>query len=551
MRSTKHLLLTACFLFFLSLSCRSQNNTAKKTDYDLGCDLYWGNKQDSAFLVLNRYVNSNPADSFKKGSAYKYIGEIQLNIGDLYGAEESLTVAIHILDSLNEKHREELAIAYLLFGNVYLNLKLYDEAIKFYTKAMSLFKRADYLTETMNNKAIAFQKMKRYKEAIAIYDSILSLNTADQNLVARIIDNRARTKWLQDPAYDPLDEFRAALKIRIDSQNNGGLNASYAHFSDYYASVNKDSALWYANKMRRQATANQSPDDILEAIDKLFRLNNSPAVKEQLYEDYKTLNDSLQFSRDTTRNRFALIKYDFQKSKADNLTLQQDNTRQRLLLYGLVVLSVAIVTGLIALYNKRRKRMKQESENAIQELKLKTSKKVHDVVANGLYIIMNELEHGETVEKELLTNKIEVLYEKSRNISYEDVLSGNNDDNPIPKLLASFSNEQTKVIIVGDQQTFFGKISRYQKQELYLVLNEMMINMKKHSRAKNVVIHFKQEYNKGFILYKDDGVGFDDAVKFGNGLNNTVSRIKSINGEVNFGKSDKGGVSITINFPLE
>lgn len=195
--------------------------------------------------------------------------------------------------------------------------------------------------------------------------------------------------------------------------------------------------------------------------------------------------------------------------------------------------------------------MKQESENAIQELKLKTSKKVHDVVANGLYIIMNELEHGETVEKELLTNKIEVLYEKSRNISYVDVLSGNNDDNPIPQLLASFSNDQTKVIIVGDQQAFFGKISRNQKQELYLVLNEMMINMKKHSRAKNVVIHFKQEDNKGIILYKDDGVGFDDALKFGNGLNNTVSRIKSIHGEVNFGKSDKGGVSITISFPLE
>ncbi|MEI9956934.1 MAG: hypothetical protein WDM90_11675 [Ferruginibacter sp.] len=54
---------------------------------------------DSAFLVFNRYVN-NPDDTLKKGEAYKYMGEIQWNIGDLYGAQQSLTSAIHILNPL-------------------------------------------------------------------------------------------------------------------------------------------------------------------------------------------------------------------------------------------------------------------------------------------------------------------------------------------------------------------------------------------------------------------------------------------------------------------
>jgi len=217
------------------------------------------------------------------------------------------------------------------------------------------------------------------------------------------------------------------------------------------------------------------------------------------------------------------------------------------------VLAAVIIIWLSLWYSKRRKRIKQESENAIRNSKLKTSQKVHDVVANGLYGIMNELEHSKAIDREPLINKIEVLYEKSRNISYEDIGSGKSIDydNQVHQLLTSFANDQTKVIVVGNQPTYWNRISASQKHELQLVLNELMINMKKHSHAKNVVIVFKQEDNKGFINYKDDGVGFDSGSEFGNGLNNTVSRIKSLNGDVNFGKSEKAGVFIAISFPLE
>jgi signal transduction histidine kinase len=148
---------------------------------------------------------------------------------------------------------------------------------------------------------------------------------------------------------------------------------------------------------------------------------------------------------------------------------------------------------------------------------------------------------------------IEGLYEKSRNISYEHISSNSSVDydTQIHRILNSFANEQIKVIVVGNQPIFWINIIESQKHELQLILNEIMINMRKHSQAKNVVIVFKQEDNKGFITYKDDGMGFRSDFEFGNGLNNTVSRIKSINGEINFGKNENGGVSISISFPLE
>ena len=407
--------------------------------------------------------------------------------------------------------------------------------------------------EVMNGKATALRKTGSYSAAIRIYDSLLATNLTDQSRLARIIDNRAITRWLQNGNYPALPELRAALKIRTDSQYIQGLNASYTHLTEYYAKTKRDSALWYANKMYTTANEIHNAKDILEAIDKLVSLNSSSARKEYWYQEYKVLNDSLQLAKDNHRNRFALIRYGVQKSKADNLLLQQDISRQRLLLYGLMAFATVTIAGLSIWYNKRKKRIKQESENAIRDAKLRTSQKVHDVVANGLYRIMNELEHGQSIDSEPLMTRIEELYERSRNISYEET-SDDTDvdyDNQVHELINDYTNEQTKVFVVGNQPSFWNKITGNQKTELLLVLNEIMVNMKKHSGANSVVIRFMQENNKGYIYYSDNGRGFSPAFKFGNGLKNTVSRIKSLKGEINFGKSGTGGASVMISFPLE
>jgi signal transduction histidine kinase len=149
--------------------------------------------------------------------------------------------------------------------------------------------------------------------------------------------------------------------------------------------------------------------------------------------------------------------------------------------------------------------------------------------------------------------RIEELYERSRNISYEEISPATNVDydNQVHELLNDFTNEQTKVFVVGNQPSFWDRVTGSQKHELLLILSEIMVNMKKHSRANSVVIRFTNENNIGFIYYNDNGRGFPSRLEFGNGLKNTVSRIKSLNGEIIFGKSEKDGAAITISFPLE
>lgn len=551
MRFITHILITV--LFTLSGFCLSAQQQTTYTDFNRGEYFFYYQKWDSAYLMFEKYLGETN-DPLTKAKSYSYMGEIQQIMGDMYGAQETLMKGVRILDASEEQHREALAIMYNILGNISLELKNYDEAISLFDKGFALLPaRSDYGVEMVNSKAIALQRKGDYDRAVGIYDSLLQLQPTNQLLTARIIHNRARTKWLQNHAYNPTPDFHRSLKIRLDSNFLPGLNVSYAHLADYYENPDPDSALWYATKMYTIAKQNQSAEDILEAIDKLIRFNKSATEKAQWYTAFRRLNDSVQLSRDTTRNRFALIRYEVQKNKADNLALQQHITKQRLLILGVSVVSIGLLAGLWFWFRYRRRKLKQEAELSIRDAKLKTSQKVHDVVANGLYGIMNELEHSNEIKRDPLLTRIEVLYEKSRDISKEEIGSADDTDynKQIHSLLNEFTNEQTRVFVVGNQPVFWNKVTGVQKEQLLLILREIMTNMKKHSGARNVVIRFKEDNNSGTINYSDDGKGFSADIEYGNGLHNTVNRIQSLNGEIIFGKSDKGGASIAIRFPLQ
>jgi len=87
-------------------------------------------------------------------------------------------------------------------------------------------------------------------------------------------------------------------------------------------------------------------------------------------------------------------------------------------------------------------------------------------------------------------------------------------------------------------------IPELQKTALYRVLQELMTNMRKHSKATVVVLSFMQSGKKLKVAYKDNGVGCD--LKKGNGLTNAENRILSINGTITFESQINNGFHVTI-----
>ena len=85
--------------------------------------------------------------------------------------------------------------------------------------------------------------------------------------------------------------------------------------------------------------------------------------------------------------------------------------------------------------------------------------------------------------------------------------------------------------------------------EIYRILQELMVNMQKHSKATLVAISFKKNNKQYSINYSDNGVGIKlDELSFRNGLKNVETRIKSINGIITFDTSLNNGFKSFISF---
>lgn len=509
-------------------------------------DSFFNVNNDSAYYYFN-LVATNSSDSLETATALTYMGIIQTYQGDYFGGQESYLRSLSYLNERKEAHQYCLLSNYNELGNNNVSLKNYDAAIGYFDKALQLATKGEYHIIALNGKALACQKKGAYKQADSLYNTIIDTIKNKPKEYARILSNRAKTRWLQDAGYPAARDMLQALSIRESLADKWGLNASYAHLADYYTNNRPDSALYYAQK--RYATAQQldSPDDELEALTKLLNLSAAKQLKQYIIR-YQYLNDSLQTARNAAKNQFALVRYEAEKNKADNLKLQTDNAQKKVqILRQQVIFAITIIffiaSGIIAIiwHRKRKQQIEAKSRLTIQENQLKTSQKVHDVVANGLYRIMTEIEHKDSIDKEPLLDKIEELYERSRDISYEPPETAHNDFSAtISALRTAFVSSTTSVYVTGNNKALWDRITSQSQLEIEQVLQELMVNMKKHSKAQNVVLKFESHKDTVHIHYSDDGVGLPSSFKYGNGLTNTGTRIKRIGGNFTFEETTKG-----------
>lgn len=548
-------LLSSLILFLFLFSCSKKESLKKQFHnpyYNLAKKYRDNGKPDSAFRIFNqaKEFGIDNKDSLSVASSLINMAILLTNAGDYFGGQETSLEANKYLNEIDTNHHYYLGSNYNNLGIATYNLKDYNNSLRLYDSAI---KFSDDSLDThlyLNNKAKVFQEIKDYKSALKIYDQILRKTSKNEQEYARVLTNIANTKWLENPRYNPVPEFLKSLQIRKEENDLWGQNSSYAHLSDYYILKQPDTALFYAKNMYKIAQTIKSADDQLEALQKLIKLS-PPKETKYFFNVYEKLSDSVQTARSAAKNQFALIRYDTEKSKADNLVLQKDNEGKR---YQIIILSIGILLLTIAgtlWYKKRKQRLELEAQNTIRENKLKTSQKVHDVVANGLYRIMNKLDNQESLKDNPIVNEIEELYEQSRDLSYEKPESKNQSFNEkISELLKSFASENTRVILVGNSAPLWEKVPGQTRDEIEHILQELMVNMGKHSRASDVVIKFEQVQQKINIQYTDNGIGIAGKVQPNNGLTNTGTRIDAIGGTITFDTKVEKGLKIQISFPV-
>lgn len=503
---------------------------------------------DSAFYYFNRSA-TNSTDKKQVASAYQGMALIQTNAGDNYGAQESLISSLKSLDEHDPQDRDYLARDYNGLGMCCYNLNEFEQALNYYTLALQYPDAPVLRSNILNNRGNAAKELKSYSKALNDYDAAMNITEKTGTTYARILTNLAMAKWLQNPAYDPAPELRRSLKIRIQENDVAGINSSYTHLSEFYTKSHPDSAIRYAEKMKTIAIKLHNPDDQLSALRKLIQLSPA-AVSKAYFKQYQAIEDSADIKRNAAKNQFAVIRYNVEKAKSENIQLQKKNTERN---YQLLVVTLVAIAGAFIglwLYKRRKRRMLAEADRRLQESKLHLSQKVHDKVANGIYRIMSEVEHLPEIDRLVLLDQLENMYNVSRNVAHDEPESVIDFAERISTMLYAFKRDSLRIGVDGNKTELWQTVSLEVREQLLLVLQELMVNMSKHSRATQAYVGFSAEGGLLRLEYRDDGVGIEEADGAGKGIQNTVSRIKALNGLINFDGKETNGVRVLIQLPI-
>ncbi|MEN5085157.1 ATP-binding protein [Sphingobacterium faecium] len=529
--------------------------------YDKAFEYVDSGKADSAFYFFDaaKQVFLERGDSLSVAKCLINMSITQQEQGDYYGAQETALQAVPFLNQNKAEHLTFLSMNFNALGLASYYLKDYPRSILFYEQAIKYSGDPQNTLVYRNNLAVSLLDSKKYSDAQKIYTNIIKGTHKNPAEYARVLANLTRIKWKQDPNYPAIHEFLISLKIREKEKDFWGQNASLGYITDYYEKQKPDSALIFAKRWYHIAKKIASPNDQIFALKKLVKLSSSDSSK-YYFEIYNALNDSLQEARLAAKNQFTMIRYEVEKNKADNLSLQKDNaekayniSRQRMWIGAVSMLCVLLVVGGALWYKRRKERLQLEAQNRIKENQLNISRKIHDVVANGLYRVMTEIENREDIDRDGILDRLEMMYEKSRDISYETEVKKpeqQDDHTQIAELLKSFVTENRKVIIAGNDAEKWGRIDVDTKEQIHHVLQELMVNMRKHSQATNVVIRFDWDNDLLRVFYSDNGIGMSDSQVKGNGLTSTGNRIFNLNGKITFVTQAEKGLKIEISIPI-
>ena len=560
----KPLLLLIGILFLVSCESRikSTQEAEKNPYYEQAYEFLDKNEFDSAFVYFEKakslFLERN--DSVGVAESLINMAITQADFGDYYGSQETSTQAIEYLNLNDSSQHALLGMVYNNLSNVYTSLKDTKKAIESNQLAIQYTSSPTNRKVYENNLASTYIANQEYEKASEILKELVS--HADSNSIdyARFLTNYARAKSHLDTAYKLLPVLKKAMQIRRKNKDPWGLNSSYSHIANYYKERNKDSALFYSMQQFDIAKTIKNPDAQMDALQRVLELSvleeNRPFL-----EKYHQIQDSVEIARLTAKNQFALIRYEVEKSKTNNLKLSNEIAEKqyrlnlmRVLLVGLIIVAALSSFYFLNWHKRRKQRMELVAENRVKESQLKTSRKVHDVVANGIYRVMAELENRDDINREELLDRLEILYDKSRDISYEVEDLGMGDipfHLTISELLKSFANEERTVLIAGNEEATWDRLNAVQKDNLEQVLQELMVNMQKHSKAQEVIVRFDYEGNILHIYYKDDGIGLSESPKYGNGFMNTENRINLLKGTLTFEKNNNRGLGIHISIPIQ
>ena len=547
-----------------------KNNSIEIKKLNKKADIFFDKAEfDSAYIYFNKAaLLCKPIDNYVDEYVFAIlsIANLQQNSSDFIACEESIT---KILPYLKKTKKRSLTYnTYTILAYNYYFTSDNKNALLYHKKALKLAKTSFKKAEIINDIVVIYQNQGKYKEVVNILEPLAvkkikhkSDSQKTDNNYSILLNNLGYCYYkLGNPKA--LDCLKKCLEIQLRLNANYELVGAYHTLSLFYADKDPKISKMYAKKEYDAACKANSASFKANALANLIEKSEGKELKKYSVAYIKII-DSIVTGRQSAQNQFTAIKYNSRIDKAENLQLKiqkaendleiERQKNRTIISYAIIVCAIGL-TFFLTIYLSIKG--KKEKNNAIYESEIRISKKLHNELANDVY---ETLAYAENTDLEIATNKenflmnLDRIYAQTRNISKENSTINTNENYPLAlkEMISGFKMRELNILLNGFDDINWDEIEKNKKIILYRVLQELFLNMKKHSQATLVSVVFKIIDKNITVQYTDNGVGIStQRLILKSGLQNVESRIKTINGTITFDNNSQKGFKLSFTFPL-
>ncbi len=491
-------------------------------------------------------------------------------------------------------------------GALHFNQKNYKEAMNYFEKNIVFFRKngeLKLLSNALVNKA-SIQLIQRdtvlaqatLLESITIAKSINNIET-----LGSAYNNLSEIYLTQDKVKEAKEALALSLQFRKEANLIADIASSQLTLAGLHNATGEFVA---ARKLLMEIKPYYLKEDIKEKLATLYLQNIIALSSLKSFDSVRYYTNAYTKIQDEVYGEQVLkftneLEEKYETQKKENQILQQraqlaekdlEVRRKNTLIYG--GFGLALLLGVVGyLFNKQQKlknrQLKKEAElqtalskietqNKLQEQRLRISRDLHDNIGSQLTFVtssIDNLKYALEGSNEKVTQKLGNISEFTTQTIYElrdTIWAMNKSKIKAEDLQVRIANLIEKAGKATQGVSFAFNVgegvsekvfSSVQGMNMYRIIQEAVNNSLKYAKAKNISVHiektsetppeessnFKAQHLK--IKIQDDGVGFKPAsIKAGNGLANIKKRTRDMEGIVTIVSEEGKGTTVAVIF---
>ena len=548
-------------------------------------------KKAVGYLNESMKIRSQLNDKNGMAALYNKLGIIDQKQGRLKEALQNQIEALKIFRELGQEKwmahsLNNIAIIHQNLGDLEKALEYHKMGLEYRIKIKDVAGEATSYTNLAN----LYAKMRDTTLSLIYYEKALGLSRKlkSKELISTTLSNLANIYMARKDYFRADQLFRESLDIREQLGDSKGISSTLSRMGSVYAETGRyreaSVALNRSLKISKEISVVEEELSALLGLAKLKALTHQLDSTFILMKLYIATKDSVYDQRIKQQIIEVQNKYENDKLEQDLKLAKKEKeyaevklSQRKTQLWLLVFIIISLTGGAIFLFYRHNKQqqaavdgeriIQQEARmNAVflgqEEERRRIAKELHDGIGQTLSAIklnynvltrnvgmMGQQNEFNKIEKMLDSASVEV-----RSISHQMMPIELEQFGLVPAIesMLELNLAKTPIQFSFEHNSFAGRFGTQIELALYRVLQELVNNVIKHSKANLLNVQLLKLANHIVFIVADNGVGFDVETqeKKGIGLLNIAGRIDGINGHLHYESIPGNGTTVTIRTPL-